>query len=265
MTKESTREAIGQVAVDHHHDVADRFNQYYEASPDRFANAFRYGRHKVDNLLDECLKGLEPGAKILDVGCGTGHYVVRLRDLGFDGHGMEPADAMRKRAIEINPPDKIKSGVITALPYEDDTFDLVLSIEVFRYLHRDDVLQGMREVMRVLKPGGTAFLTFVNRYALDGFYLLQKARQLVRSQDFDVKHPHCEFTSPAEVQADLRGAGASSVRIEGRLFGPMRLVYKASEALGSTVAKVVEPYDDMLHENRMLAPVAGHLIAIATK
>lgn len=259
------REAIGNVAIEHHHTVADVFEEFYENTTDRFENAFAYGRHKVDLLLDEELKKLAEHARVLDAGCGTGHYVARMRGMGFDAQGVEPAEGMRERAERLNPMGTIFDGTITDLPFSDDEFDLVMSIEVFRYLHREDVLKGMAEMMRVLKPGGRAFITFVNRHALDGFWLLQKTRQLARGRSFDVKHPHCEFTTPREVERDLRRAGASHVRVEGRLLGPMRLVYKVSESLGAKVARVVEPYDDMIHEHRTLAGLAGHLVAIATK
>ncbi len=261
----NTREAIGNVAIEHHHTVAEQFNSFYEDESDRYSNVFKYGRFKVDVLLDAELKALEPGARVLDVGCGTGHYVARLRDLGFDTHGVEPAAAMRKRAMELNPEGTITEGTVTAIDHPDDSFDLVMSIEVFRYLHHDDVMRGLSEVMRVLKPGGKAFLTFVNRHALDGFYVLQKTRQLRRGRAFDVKHPHCEFTTPGEVERDLLASGASDVQIEGRLLGAIRIVYKVSQSLGAAVARVVEPYDDLIHEQRWLAPFAGHLVAIATK
>lgn len=255
---------IERVAIDHHHEMADVFNEFY-AQDDRFANAFKYGRHKIDVLLDAEIKRLPPGASILDAGCGTGHYVARLREQGFDARGMEPAPAMREIATSLNGPEIISDGVITALPYEDASFDLVLSIEVFRYLAREDNLQGLSEVMRVLKPGGVAFITFVNRYATDGFYLFQRLRQLRRGRLYDNHHPHCEFTTPAEIARDLRDAGASEVRAVGRLWGGMRVLYKLNEGLGAQVARRIEAYEDIAHESSLLAPFAGHLIAIATK
>jgi SAM-dependent methyltransferase len=49
--------------------------------------------------------------------------------------------------------------------FENETLDFVYVIEVFRYLAHDDNLQGLREVFRVLRPGGIFFGTFVNRFS----------------------------------------------------------------------------------------------------
>lgn len=262
--KHSLPERTRKIAIDHHHDVAGEFERFY-TSTDRFSNAFHYGRHKVDVLLDAELKALDPDASILDVGCGTGEYLRRLRQLGFSPTGVEPAPAMRERALRDNPDTVVVDGVATALPFADASFELVMAIEVLRYLHRSDVVIAEREIMRVLRPGGKAFVTFVNRFALDGFYALQRARQLRRRTDFDRRHPHCEFTTPAEVIRDFESAGAEGVQVEGRLFAPLRLLYKASDSLAAKVARVVEPYDDHLCQQAWSAPFAGHLVAVATK
>jgi ubiquinone/menaquinone biosynthesis C-methylase UbiE len=157
-------------AIEHHHAEADRFVRLYdEMARSRFANAFAYGRAKIDRLLDGCFKTLQPGARILDVGCGTGEYVRRANELGFSASGIEPAEAMRQAAIEKNPGSTILDGLATEIPFPDRTFDFVICIEVLRYLHGADNRQALREVYRVLKPGGTLFLTTVNRYELDGF------------------------------------------------------------------------------------------------
>jgi hypothetical protein len=87
----------------------------------------------------------------------------------------------------------------------------------------------------------------------------------VRGKSFDRTHPHCEFTTPAEVRADFEAAGATDVRVLGRLFAPIRLVYRANERAGARLAKLVEPYDDLLSERAWTVPFAGHLVAIAKK
>ena len=58
---------------------------------------------------------------------------------------------MRKAAIEKNPGSTILDGVATKLPFPDGTFDLVICIEVLRYLHSADNRQALREMYRVLK------------------------------------------------------------------------------------------------------------------
>ena len=84
MNDQDERLAVRKVAVEHHHAEAKRFVDWYEEmAKSRFANAFSYGRYKIDVLLDEVLKQQQVGARILDVGCGTGEYVRRANELGF--------------------------------------------------------------------------------------------------------------------------------------------------------------------------------------
>jgi ubiquinone/menaquinone biosynthesis C-methylase UbiE len=255
---------VESVAIDHHHQVVDVFEAYYQVE-DRFTTAFNYGRHKIDVMIDEQLKKLAPGSKVLDAGCGTGHYVERFRDQGFDAWGVEPADGMREAAQRRNPPDRILNGVITSLPFPDASFDMVIAIEVFRYLSWEDNERGFAEMMRVLKPGGVAFGTFVNRFSTDGFYVWQRARQLVRAQKYDSKHPHCEFTTPRELEKAFRKAGASRVETAGRLSASLRLVYKASPTLAASLTRKIERYDDLACQIPLTKPFRGHLMTIAYK
>jgi glycosyltransferase involved in cell wall biosynthesis/SAM-dependent methyltransferase len=88
------------------------------------------------------LKGLKPGAKILDVGTGNGQRVIKLRAIGYDAIGTE-----------INPAwvnnDTVVYGDGNSIPFPDDTFDMVLSVDVLE--HMDDPLKGLSELLRVSK------------------------------------------------------------------------------------------------------------------
>jgi ubiquinone/menaquinone biosynthesis C-methylase UbiE len=261
---EPDQAAVRSIAVEHHHAEVGRFVQWYgDMAQSRFANAFTYGRYKIDALLDDALKTLPPGAHILDVGCGTGEYVHRASTLGFVASGVEPADSMRAVAVENNPGCSIVSGVATKLPYPDESFDLVICIEVLRYLHRADNRQALQEMRRVLKPGGKLFLTMVNKYALDGFYLHYRMQQMFKGPS--AERPHCEFVTPSELDHETRDAGFSSVVQHGVLLGPMRLLYKISTGLTRRVAPTLEPLDDAICAVRWTTPLAGHLVAIATR
>ena len=263
---DSEQNAVRASAVEHHHAEADRFVRWYEEmAKSRFANAFAYGRAKIDRLLDSCLKELSPGARVLDVGCGTGEYVRRATDLGFSASGLEPAEAMRKVAVEKNQTSKILDGVATALPFPDSTFDFVICIEVLRYLHRADNRQALLEMHRVLKPGGRMFLTSVNRYALDGFYLHYRAQRLLRGKRTTAAVPHCEFTTPSQIDRQVREAGFSEASHYGVLFAPMRVLYKLSSRLASRIAPKLEPLDDAICAKRGMTPFAGHLVTVARR
>src|SRR3974377_640832 len=104
MSDQREQVAARTLAVEHHHAEAKRFVEWYEEmAKSRFANAFSYGRHKIDVLLDEVLKEQQAGARILDVGCGTGEYVHRANELGFSASGLDPAQGPRAAAHRQQP------------------------------------------------------------------------------------------------------------------------------------------------------------------
>ena len=118
---------------------------------------------------------------------------------------------------------------------------------------------------RILKPGGRLFLTTVNRYALDGFYLHHRARKLLGGNRVSTAAPHCEFTTPREIDAQVRAAGFSEAVHRGVLFAPMRVLYKLSTLLASRVAPALEPVDDAICSWSVMRPFAGHLVTVARR
>lgn len=259
-------EPTRRIAIDHHHLEAVTFVRYYEQMErSRFSNAFTYGRHKVDVLLDEALSSVPTGSRVLDLGCGTGHYLQRYREAPFEMVGVEPAEAMRAHARKLNPESVIEDGLVTRIPFEEGSFALVFAIEVYRYLTREDFEASLREVHRVLEPGGRFFFTMVNRWALDGFSVLYHGRRLVRGVDKDEKHPHCEFYTPDEIRDACLSGGFGDVEINDRLFGPIRWLYRVNERVGATVAEQIEKVDDLVSGSRWMKGLGGHSVVRARK
>lgn len=108
--------------------------------------------------------GVKPGDAVLDVGCGTGVVAITARRLGAKVTGMDLTPELLARAKEHVGVSgygdvTLKEGDVEALPFADGEFDVVLSQFGHMFAPRHDV--AIREMLRVLRPGGTiAFNTW---------------------------------------------------------------------------------------------------------
>jgi SAM-dependent methyltransferase len=105
--------------------------------------------------------GRPDGARVLVDGCGVGLYVRALRAYTPYIHALDIEAERVAEAATVVPDARFTVSAAEALPYADDTFDLVLSHEVIE--HVADDRQVLREMMRVLRPGGRAVIFCPNR------------------------------------------------------------------------------------------------------
>jgi SAM-dependent methyltransferase len=131
--------------------------------------------------------------RILDVGCGTGANLLMLSKYG-DAEGVDISeDALafcRERGLQ-----KVTHGAAEELPYDDGTFDLVTALDVVE--HIDDDAAGLREMRRVLRPGGHVLLfvpTFMFLWGLQDDvsnhrrrYRLSELRKVLEAAGFEVE------------------------------------------------------------------------------
>ncbi|HET9401141.1 MAG TPA: class I SAM-dependent methyltransferase [Candidatus Acidoferrales bacterium] len=123
------------------------------------------GANRARNEL-LALMDLKPGNRLLDIGCGTGTFAVQLKQ-GFptvEITGLDPdpkalARAQRK-ASRSKLAVKFDLGYSDQLPYDARSLDHVSSSFMFHHLKREQKEPTLREVLRVLKPGGD--LAFVD-------------------------------------------------------------------------------------------------------
>lgn len=101
-----------------------------------------------------------PAFTTLDVGCGGGRTIARLASMMPNGRvfgidyspeSVAVARETNQQAIEEGRVE-IQLGAVSSLPYADETFDLVTAVETHYYW--PDLARDVREVRRVLKPGG---------------------------------------------------------------------------------------------------------------
>jgi ubiquinone/menaquinone biosynthesis C-methylase UbiE len=113
-------------------------------------------------LLDQAV--LSSPYRVLDIGCGTGTLVTLIKRLypGADVVGLDPDPQAlaraRKKAARAGISIRLDQGFSDALPYPDASFDRVFSSFMFHHLQAEDKEKTLREVRRVLKPGGSLHL-----------------------------------------------------------------------------------------------------------
>ena len=95
---------------------------------------------------------VRPGDRVLDACCGTGDLAVAARRAGGDVTGLDFSDRMLERARRKDPDIRWVSGDVLALPFADAGFEAVTV--GFGVRNVEDLEAGLRELVRVLRPGG---------------------------------------------------------------------------------------------------------------
>lgn len=120
------------------------------------------GREETVRKMIVDLARVQPGEKVLDVGCGTGNLTIQAKSwAGSTGevHGIDAAPEMihraHRKAARAGVDVDFKVGLVEDIPFPDDEFDVVLSSLMIHHVPGDDLKRkGFAEMHRVLKPGG---------------------------------------------------------------------------------------------------------------
>src|SRR5947207_3388085 len=127
-----------------------------------------------------------PGSTVLDAGCGTGVHSIRVAKAGFNVKAIDISKAVvedaRRRAAQAGVGQITDFDVadVTQLPFADGQFETIFSWGVL--IHVPDIEKGLRELVRVLKPGGRLALQMTNMTAWDhkleavGRFVLRKGK-----------------------------------------------------------------------------------------
>jgi SAM-dependent methyltransferase len=118
------------------------------------------------------------GKKILDMGCGEGVLVHDLRKQGFDITG-----------VDFNYESEfIRKGSILATGLPAGSFDLIICLDVIEHLNFDDQEKALREIHRLLKPGGAFYATIPNLAHFASRITFLLFGKLIRTSSID-RHP----------------------------------------------------------------------------
>lgn len=144
----------------------------------------------------------------LDAGCGIGGWVSFLYEEGYNVAGIDEAARVVRALTEYNPDLQLKIAPITRIPHPDQSFNGVLAIGTLEYLE-DEIPLALKEVHRVLKPGGTLFLEVPAANVLRKLFYLPLKRLQYRVYKTLHYHPNFAhyFMDRASITQALNEAG----------------------------------------------------------
>jgi SAM-dependent methyltransferase len=141
---EDTRTSYDRVAAEY----AERFKDEMDDKP--------FDRDCLDRLTRK-VGDLGP---ICDLGCGPGQIARYLNRRGVKTLGVDLSPKMVAEAQRLNPEIHFHQGDMLALPDTDNSWGGIAAFYCIIHVAREHVLDALREIKRVLKPGGVLLLTF---------------------------------------------------------------------------------------------------------
>jgi SAM-dependent methyltransferase len=182
---------------------------------------------EYDRILAD-LRRLSPsGRHVLDLGCAAGYFMQRAVAAGFDAHGIDLASWVETVATRRGVTN-VRSSTLRDAAFPDAWFDIVHSSQVFEHLPRP--LDELREIRRVLKPGGVLYVNVPNYQCLS---------IVLGRDDFELNTPpeHVSYFTPRTLSTLLSNAGFSVVRTAA--YGGVKWENLLGRPIKSEIAEAV--------------------------
>jgi len=176
---------------------------------------YRGRRNLLARVIDDL--GLPRPARVLDAGCGSGRNMVDLARLGpITGIELSDTSVLLARERDVG---EVIEGSVLDMPFDDASFDLATSLDVIEHL--EDDLGALRELRRVVAPGGCLLVTV-------------PAYQWLWSGHDVVNHHHRRYTRRS-LQAVAERAGWRQTRTSyfNSLLLPVAILLRALERLNT--------------------------------
>lgn len=227
---------------------------------DDFAGWYERERHlpyhrMLDDLEVEIVERYAAGKLAVEVGCGTGLILDRVAKFATHAHGIDLSAGMLERAAQRGL--SVSQASATALPLLDASVDVAYSFKVLA--HIPDIAGAMREMARVVKPGGYVIAEFYNARSIRRLVKALKPPTAVSAKTHD-EHVYTRYDDATAIRSYLP-AGLEWIATRGiRVITPVAAVLRVP-LVGAAVRWAEHKLAD--------APVArdhgGFLVAICRK
>jgi SAM-dependent methyltransferase/uncharacterized protein YbaR (Trm112 family) len=153
------------------------------------------------------------GELLLDIGCNWGRWSISASRAGYRAIGIDPSFegivAARRIGRQLGVQARYVVADARALPFPDDTFDVVFSYGVLQHFSKANVAAAVAEISRTLKLGGYSWVQMPNAYGPRNLYQLAR-RRFREGYDFEVR-----YWRPSELRRTFGAIGPTSVSTDG--------------------------------------------------
>lgn len=204
--------------------IAQEYDAYYTSDQGKV----------IDDLekqaIIELMKPINPG-KMLEIGCGTGHWTELFSEMGFQITATDVSPAMMSQAKKKLIPNVIfLEADVCQLPFQDNYFDQVATITALEFC--GNIQQAFSEIKRVLKPDGWLIIGSLNADSILG-----------KTKDSDSVFKHAELMTKPEFERHLQTIGKPTI-IESVFLSPEFEILDHSDkkhtAAGAFIAAAVQ-------------------------
>ena len=229
---------------------------YYDEFATRYEHQRGRGYHALlDDLEVDLVHRYARGAKVLEAGCGTGLILSRLKPPAAEVTGIDLSAGMLRHAAKRGL--QVVQSSITALPFADESFDLVCSFKVLA--HIEAIREAIAELSRVTRPGGHLILEFYNPWSLR--YLVKKLKPATAiSATTTDEAVYTRYDTLSTVERMLP-PGHSVIDLRGiRILTPFAQAWKLPAA-----ARLLRALEWHASDAPLLRRLGGFLVAVVEK
>jgi SAM-dependent methyltransferase len=202
---------------------------------------------------------LRAGQLVLDVGCGVGAFLRLVADRGARPSGLDASETLLDLARVRLPGADLRIGEMEALPYEDDTFDLVTGFNSFFFA--EDIVAALREAGRVAKPGAPVAIQVWGSHERNDLEAMKEiARPFMPPRPADAP-PEPDYSKPGVLEDLATRAGLTPESAFDTTWAyeyPDEATLSRALVAPAGIAVLVGPSREQAFKSALVAGLASH-------